>query len=75
MGVHKGGVKKKVGGRSVEVNSARLVTSEMISILKREALKMGADVFMDEASPPKSKREKKKNARRHFDEGMLANYK
>ena len=72
MGVHKGGVKTKVGGKLVEANSARLVTSEMISILKREALKMGANLFMEEASPPKSKGERKENARRHFDEGKLA---
>ena len=53
MGVHKGGVMVKIEGKEVEANSARLVTSAMINILKREALKMGADLFMDEASPSK----------------------
>ena len=54
VGVHKGGVKTNVEGKKVEANSARLVTAKMISILKREALKMGADVFLDETSPSKS---------------------
>ena len=54
VGVHKGGGMAKIEGKKVEANSARLVTAEMISILKREALKMGADAFMDEASPSKS---------------------
>ena len=67
----------------MEANSARLVTAEMISILKREALRMGANVFLDEASPSKSYSrkhpgiklvsfEKKENARRHFNKGVLA---
>ena len=65
VGVHKGGVKTKVGGRLVEGNSARLVTSEMISILKMVALKMGADLFMDEAFL-------KEKAKRHREEVLAS---
>ena len=54
VGVHKGGGVTKIEGKKMEANTARLVTAKMISILKREVLKMGADVFMDETSPSKS---------------------
>ena len=45
VGIHKGGICTQLKGVQKTVNSGRLLTAELVEVLRREAERMGADPF------------------------------